>query len=264
MLKLICIDVDGTLVGTAGDPSEAVWAATSRAVDQGQHLALCTARGAFGKSWDYAKQLDPAGWHIFHAGAALIHTGTGERITAELSGEQVEHCESVAAQNDWVIEFYDTDGYAVASDDKKAQDHAALMGVPFEARDRSSLTGAIVRVQFVVAESEADAVLAEVPAGTKGTAAVSPVQPGVAFVSIIDEAVNKGTAAGEIAARLDIGLDGVMMVGDGHNDLDALRVVGHPVAMGNAAQEVLDVATHVVGHVDSDGLVEALTLSETL
>ncbi len=264
MLKLICIDVDGTLVGTAGDPSDAVWTATKRAIDQGQHLALCTARGAFGKSWEYAKQLDPAGWHIFHAGAALIHTGTGERITAELSLDQVAHCEAAAARNGWVIEFYDTDGYAVASDDQKAQDHAALMGVTFVPRERSALEGAIVRVQFVVAQDQANAVLAEVPAGTRGTAAVSPVQPGVAFVSIIDEAVNKGTAAGEIAARLGIGLDGVMMVGDGHNDLDALRVVGHPVAMGNAAQEVLDVATHVVGHVDDDGLVEALLLSETL
>ena len=55
-----------------------------------------------------------------------------------------------------------------------------------------------------------------------------------------------------------------MMVGDGHNDLDALRVVGHGVAMGNAEQEVIDQARYLVDTVDNDGLIEALELSWSL
>ena len=55
-----------------------------------------------------------------------------------------------------------------------------------------------------------------------------------------------------------------MMVGDGLNDLDALEVVGHSVAMGNAHQDVLNSCDYVVAPVERDGLVEALELSWTL
>ena len=53
----------------------------------------------------------------------------------------------------------------------------------------------------------------------------------------------------------------VMMVGDGLNDLDALEVVGHSVAMGNAHSDLLDSCDYVVAPVGQDGLVEALELS---
>ena len=60
---------------------------------------------------------------------------------------------------------------------------------------------------------------------------------------------------------LNIDLSDVMMVGDGHNDLDALRVVGHGVAMGNAEPEGVEEARYVVGKVDDNGLSEALEMS---
>ena len=50
-----------------------------------------------------------------------------------------------------------------------------------------------------------------------------------------------------------------MMVGDGLNDLDALEVVGHSVAMGNAHSDLLDYCDYVVAPVGQDGLVEALS-----
>jgi hydroxymethylpyrimidine pyrophosphatase-like HAD family hydrolase len=48
------------------------------------------------------------------------------------------------------------------------------------------------------------------------------------------------------------------MVGDGGNDLGVMRIVGFPVAMGNAEAEIRAVARHHVAHVDRGGLVEAL------
>ena len=60
--------------------------------------------------------------------------------------------------------------------------------------------------------------------------------------------------------RLPAGAE-VMVVGDGQNDVTALRAVGVPVAMRNADAEVLAVARHVVADVEEDGLVEALALA---
>ena len=59
-------------------------------------------------------------------------------------------------------------------------------------------------------------------------------------------------------------MDQVMMIGDGLNDLPAMEAVGHPVAMGNAEDEVKAIAHHIVADVEEDGVVEALELSVTL
>ncbi len=48
MLQLVCIDVDGTLIGESGQPSNSVLDAIMHARSLGQTLALSTARGAMG------------------------------------------------------------------------------------------------------------------------------------------------------------------------------------------------------------------------
>jgi hydroxymethylpyrimidine pyrophosphatase-like HAD family hydrolase len=52
-----------------------------------------------------------------------------------------------------------------------------------------------------------------------------------------------------------------MFVGDGGNDLAAMRVVGTAVAMANAEPEILAMADHVVDHVDAGGAVQALRMA---
>jgi hydroxymethylpyrimidine pyrophosphatase-like HAD family hydrolase len=49
-----------------------------------------------------------------------------------------------------------------------------------------------------------------------------------------------------------------MYVGDAPNDLPALRLVGEPIAMGNADPAVIQAAKRTVGHVDDCGLADAL------
>jgi hydroxymethylpyrimidine pyrophosphatase-like HAD family hydrolase len=95
-------------------------------------------------------------------------------------------------------------------------------------------------------------------------AATSPVMPGVAFVSCTKPGVAKGSAIRRIADEMQISVADVMMVGDGDNDVEALATVGHGVAMANAVPAAKHAASYEVGHVDEDGLVEALTLSTTL
>ena len=43
----------------SGEPTPAVWAAADSAIERGQHLALTTARGAFGPTYEWARRLDP-------------------------------------------------------------------------------------------------------------------------------------------------------------------------------------------------------------
>lgn len=268
MIPLICIDVDGTLVSHSGKVASAVWDAVDRALGRGQHLALSTARGAFGSSWDMAQRLDPAGWHVFHAGGATVHTGTREARGHSLTSEQVTKCRNLAAVNDWILELYAPDSYAVEDDSEQAVSHAGLMGVPFTATSFDDYVAAeesIVRAQFVVRESAIDAVMtAAEPFDLSMSSATSPITPGTAFVSATKPGITKATGITSICEELGLTIDQVMMIGDGLNDLPAIEAVGHAVAMGNAAPEVKALARYHVAHVDNDGVAEALDRSAEL
>lgn len=268
MIPLICIDVDGTLVGSSGVVTDAVWHAVDRALGRGQHLALSTARGAFASSWAMAQRLDPSGWHVFHAGGATVHTGTGEIRGHALSEQQVDTARRVASERRWVLELYSPDDYAVESTTELAVDHAALIGVPFRATKLTTFVDAhqpIVRAQFVVPESDIPAVRTALEgADLSITSATSPIMPGAAFVSATKTGITKASGISQICHDLDITIDQVMMVGDGLNDLPAIEAVGHPVAMGNAAPEVKELARHHVAPVHEDGVAEALDLSVSL
>ncbi len=264
MLPLICIDVDGTLVGASGEPTEAVWAAAHAAIDRNQHLALTTARGAFGPTWDWATRLDPAGWHIFHAGAALVHTGSGDVIEQPLPDEAVHAAATAADANGWTVEFYSAADYRVTRESPEARDHAALMGVGARAGSAAELPGAVVRAQFVIAHDQVASAATAMTGLAEVSTATSPVQPGMTFMSLTAHGATKASAIERIAAELGTSMDKVMMVGDGHNDVAAVAATGHGTAMGNAESEVKAVATHHVASVADDGLAEALELSATL
>lgn len=264
MLPLICLDVDGTLVGTAAEPSPRLWQAAADARGRGQHLTLCTARLAAGVTRGWAERLDPDGWHVFHTGGARWRPATGEVRTTELPDDAVAACVEVAAAHDWVLEAYSWDDYVVDSAARLAREHAALLQLPFVRRPLGDLADPVVRMQFVVHEDEADAAVAAAPPGTHGSAATSPSMPGAVFVSITAEGVSKAQAVAAVADDLGVPLADVMMVGDGHNDLPAIREVGWGVAMGNAEPAVLAEARLTVADVDDDGAAEAIDRSATL
>jgi hydroxymethylpyrimidine pyrophosphatase-like HAD family hydrolase len=99
------------------------------------------------------------------------------------------------------------------------------------------------------------------PSEVEVAVSTSPLLPDARFVGLTHKGVSKGSALRTIASKYGIDLQDVMYVGDADNDLPALRVAGHPVAMGNGSVAVRAIARHIVGHVDEGGLAEAIELA---
>ena len=264
MLPLVCLDVDGTLVGSLGVPTATLWAAADRARDRGQHLTLCTARLAAGLARRWAERLDPDGWHVFHTGAAIWRPATDEIVTRELSTDAVGEAAEIARRHGWVFEAYSWDDLAADSDDPLAIAHFELLGMDYQRRAPETLDGPIVRVQFVVPIGETALALAAAPDGCVASAATSPVMRTSAFVSVTVTGVSKADGVAMVAGQFGAEMADVMMVGDGENDLSAMAAVGWPVAIGDAAPEVIEAARIVVAKVDDDGAAEAIDRSATL
>jgi Cof subfamily protein (haloacid dehalogenase superfamily) len=261
MIELICVDVDGTLVGSSGEVAAEVWPAVERVRGAGARLVICSGRPAFGQTRRLAERLDPDGWHVFQNGASIVHLPSGGSRSGRIPFQAVARLIDRARQTGRVLELYADFEYAVESTDERARRHAGLLGVPFHPRGFGDLGGEIVRAQWLLPLAEEAAVLAEPHDGLALTPSTSPVMPDTSFVSITAPGLDKAGAVRAVASEYGVPLHRVMMVGDASNDLQAMRTVGIPVAMGNAEPEILALAHYRVGHVDHGGLVEALDLA---
>jgi Cof subfamily protein (haloacid dehalogenase superfamily) len=264
MVKLVCIDVDGTLVGASGTVPPEVWAAAERARARGIHLAICSGRPAFGLARGYAEQLDHDGWHVFQNGASILHLGTRESRSGSLSARAVEWLRTTARETGRILEMYDDTEYAVESRDERARRHASLLGVPFRPRPFESLSGHVVRAQWLLSHEEANAVLAAPHPDVLYSLSHSPVMADTAFINITPAGVDKATAVRVVADAYGVPLPDVMMVGDGFNDIGVMAIVGHPAAMGNADPAIHAAARYSVAGVDEGGLVQAIELAMAL
>ena len=257
-IRLIGIDVDGTLVGSSGVVPASVWEAAARARARGIHLVLCSGRPAFGTALDYARQLDPDGWHAFQNGASIVHLPSGKSRSVHLPNETVKGLVTTARSTGEVLELYGDSRYVAESELPWSREHAALLGVPFDPRPFEALGLPVVRAQWLLSSERADQVMASPHPALEVARSSSPLMPGVQFVGITRAGVSKASALHTIAAEYGVSLNDAMYVGDSGNDLSALAAVGHPVAMGNADTAVIRAAQRIVGHVDDAGLTDAL------
>jgi Cof subfamily protein (haloacid dehalogenase superfamily) len=238
-----------------------VWRAAERARAAGIRLAICSGRPSFGIARDYAERLDPDGWHSFQNGASVLHFATGRSLSTRLPPETVSMLVARSRARERLLELYTDDGYASESLSDRARAHAALLGVPFNPRPLESLVGPIVRAQWLLSHEEADRVIAEPHPGLEVSPSTSPVMPDTQFVNLTAVGVDKAAAVRAMAAEYGISLDEVMFVGDGRNDASAMRLVGFPVAMGDAEPEAREAAIRLVADADDAGLAEALDLA---
>jgi Cof subfamily protein (haloacid dehalogenase superfamily) len=261
LIRLIGIDVDGTLVGASGVVAPRIWEAAARARAADIHLVLCSGRPAFGVAVEYARNLNPNGWHVFQNGASIVHFATGESLSTSIPELAVNQLIEQSRQTNWVLELYSDSRYATESTSAWAREHAELLGIPFSPSSFDELRAPIVRAQWLASTADAPLAMQSAPANLEIAESTSPLMPNTRFIGMTARGVSKGAAMKIVAAKYGIVLEETMYVGDAHNDLSALCVVGTPVAMANADDAVKAASRHIVGHVDQAGLADALGLA---
>lgn len=260
-IALVGIDVDGTLLGPSGIVHPSVWKAAEEARQRGIHLALCSGRPAFGVALGYARQLEPTGWHIFQNGASIVDLGSGASRSVALPRQCVAELIRQAHSSEDVLELYGDHEYVTESHAEWARQHAELLGVPFAPRPFASLQQPVVRAQWLLSRERAREFTARPHDGLEVAQSGSPLMPDTQFVGLTRAGISKGSALAQIATQLGIELADVMYVGDSGNDLSALQIVGHPVAMANAERCVLEAADHRVSDAERGGVAQALELA---
>jgi Cof subfamily protein (haloacid dehalogenase superfamily) len=210
---------------------------------------------------DLHDQLQVPGPHIVHNGAqvrefdAPVHTWSIERAVA---ARLVDWC----MNRGLYAEFYIGDQFVVTERQAAAQVYWDLIS-----GDPDGVVGEIdwrevdlIKATVVAYQGRG---VDELLAGLRGFGLVaetstSPVFPGDEFLNVTSPQADKGRAVQWAADHLGIGMDGVVAVGDGLNDLSMLTVAGTAIAMGQAPAVVQEAAHLIVPEVAADGVAHAL------
>jgi Cof subfamily protein (haloacid dehalogenase superfamily) len=269
-VRLIALDIDGTLLNSRWQLPEANRAAIAEAARRGIEVALVT-----GRRYDFAMlvahQLDSQLTMIVNNGALirskegrthlrhLLPRGTAERVL-HLTRPWREGAAVIfdrTRDNQLMLEVLDPDDslrYAYYSRNKE------FIGIanPLE----TCLTEDPIQVMLsgkVAPMREAEQALRTAPfAGEFRLAVTAYESKDFAMIDVINPACSKGSSLAEWAALRGLAREEVMAIGDNHNDLEMLSYAGIPVVMGNGVPELKTFGWHETGTNDENGVATAI------
>ncbi len=269
-VRLIALDIDGTLLDSRWQLSEANRAAIAEATRRGIEVALVTGR-RYDFAMPVARELDSPLTMIVNNGA-LIRSKEGRthlrhllpRSTAQQVLELTRPWREGAAvifdrplENQLMLEVLDPDDSMRYTYYSRIKEFIGLAN-PLE----SCLTEDPIQVMFsgkVDAMRNAEAALRAAPFVEEfALAATCYESKDFAMIDVINPVCSKGSSLAEWAAVRGFTREEVMAVGDNHNDLEMLSFAGIPVVMGNGVAALKAYGWHETGTNDENGVALAI------
>jgi len=269
-IRLVALDIDGTLVGEDLVVGERTRAAIAAATASGVAVSLVTGRMA-SSAVRFARALDLRGPLIAYQGglARLMPEPGSARLGRLLWHRPVPAAvarEAIVWSRERGLDPHvnHLERFILRADDPRADDYSTFMGAQAELVPDllAAIVHPVTKVLAVGDEHRPLEVLAEARARFAGRADVTISHP--RFLEFVAPGVSKGDAVRRLARRLGVPLANALAVGDQYNDLEMLSVVGHGVAMPSAPAAVVAAARYVAPPVDEEGVatvLEALVLA---
>jgi len=274
-VRLIALDIDGTLLDSRWQVSDANRTAIAEAARRGIEVALVT-----GRRYDFAMPvarqlhapLTPLPLTMIVNNGALIRSNDGRthlrHLLTQRVAEQVLHLtkpwrEGAAVifdrplQNQLMLERLDPDDslrYAYYSRNKE------FIGLanPLE----TCLTEDPIQVMLsgkVAPMREAERALRGAPFAEEYALAVTMYETrDFAMIDVLNPVCSKGASLAEWVTLRGFAREEVMAIGDNHNDLEMLTFAGIPVVMGNSVPELKTYGWHETGTNDENGVARAI------
>ena len=266
-IRLLVVDVDGTLIGRSGEPTPAVRRAIDDAGSAGIAVALCTGR-PMSSAAAISRDLGLVGPHVAFNGALVRDPSEPRAVFRRpLPAAALDRLIDLGRDAKLCVEVYTETSHYVERDWDEARRHSESIRVPYVVADFDEFFGRsdIIKVQIVTSDDRGREAAQRIGREFQGQLRFSvaiPVGPaaGLECVNVVEQSVSKGSAVRALLGYYDLDRAAVAGAGDALNDLPMLDEVGFRIGMGNAEPEVKAMANLVVGDVDSDGLAEAIAV----
>jgi len=273
MIRLLALDIDGTLLDSEGHVPDANRAAIARAIDAGVIVTLAT-----GRRYDFARAIFerlPEPITLILSNGAVVKTREGRTIARHLLPRDVahdvlmrvpEHRESAAVvfdrprEGQVVFEVIDWEHPRhqrfFASNRPFLSEAVPLESCLVEDPIQVMFSGGCADMRAVFEDLQQ--VRMKVDRFHFEVALTEYEHRDFSLVDVIRAGVSKGSALRELAQQHGIAQHEVMAIGDNLNDLPMLEFAGRPVLMGNALPELKARGWSVTGTNDEAGVAAAI------
>lgn len=256
-IRLIAIDLDGTLLRDDKTIAPRVRASIVEATRRGVHVVLASAR-------------PPRTTRAFHAELGLTTPQVnynGALIWDAVSPRVIEHgplSARVAQQlilrarhafSDVLVHCEIMDRWHTDRVDDRYQTESAKLFPPDVIAPLASFASLdVTKLMFQGEPSQMDALAPILASENEATC----VRTDPDLLQYMRSGIDKGTGLRRVCDLLGVSLKDVLAIGDNENDIPMLRAAGVGVAMGHARDGVRRAARQVVGTNETDGVAEAI------
>jgi hypothetical protein len=269
VIRLLAIDIDGTLLDSRGQVPLANVEALEEAAASGVRLAIVT-----GRSFNFALppvEILPEPLTLVVYNGAIARTRSGDTLIRRLlpSSDARQVLEATLPWRDSALMQFDRPSRGQLVYDRL--DWAHPNRVRFKQKNLAlieevpTLEDALTEDPIQIAFNGSVDTMRELAIAMKGHPAVSQLSVSVteyghrdfALVDVCAADTTKGSTLSRLAALLGVGRDEVMAVGDNFNDREMLEWAGVGIVMGNATAE-MRAGFEVTGTNDEAGLAQAI------
>ncbi|MEK6284875.1 MAG: HAD family hydrolase [Acidobacteriota bacterium] len=250
-IALVISDIDGTLITSNHEVTDATKAAAAKLYERGIELSLASSRPPR-SIVPLADALKLQGPFAAFNGALVVKRNGEVLARSIISPAIIASVKAIADQFGIGVWLYDdVDWWAPWRDAfVDREEHTSGFSARIDGyaeritRDANKLT--VVGKPELVAQAEQQ-VLSEL------ADQVSASKSKPRFLDVTSHGIHKGTVVVRLAELLNIPTERVAVIGDGPNDVEMFRQAGVSIAMGQGVDEVREAASYLTTSNDDEG-----------
>lgn len=259
--KMIVLDLDDTLLRDDHTISPRTKQALMNAQEAGVKVVLASGRPTFAMT-HIAKELELERYGSFilsFNGAKITNCTTGEQLfSSTITPETVHELYHISRQEKVGIHTYVGDDIVTPAHNKYTDIEAEITGMPIIEEEQfiQAIQEPVVKVLMVEAPERLVILEKKLQQQLEGKLNVIRSKP--FFLEFTEVGVDKGTSLHHLIQKLNILQEEVIAIGDSYNDLAMIEFAGLGVAMGNAPDDIKEIANHVTDTNMEDGVAKVV------
>jgi HAD-superfamily hydrolase, subfamily IIB len=264
--KLVCLDMDGTLLNDNKEVSDKNKEGIKRLLENDIKVAVTTGRPYVNAGYfaDLIGQDLPI---IASNGAYIYEKGEGVIYSKSLSKGNVINIIRTLKENGYSPQFHGAKDIYTEKLEYSALFISKLNQIiPEKNRMKINVLNTFDEIIYnykdeflkCILIDEDEEKLLKLKEQLKKLKGIEVVSSSKINIEIMEKGISKGEAVGNLAKYLGIGLNQVAAIGDNENDLSMIKRAGLGIAMGNAADLVKKEAKNITLSNNEDGVFYAI------
>lgn len=262
MYKLLAVDMDGTLLNSNRVISKGNKEAIKKAIEKGVRVVITSGRGLKGLD-SFLNEIQLRGenqYLIANNGGTIYRTSDFKCIAYKgLSGRDLVKAYTLSKKLGLNMIAYTHKGAIAPEENEFTRFETEYVGYTVKIFDFNSdikEDDEITKILFSQTEELLEKKMHEIPKEFYSEYNVVKTMP--IILEVMNKDCNKRYGVKNLADKLRIKREEVICIGDQANDIEMITYAGIGIAMGNAVQDLKDIAQYITSDNDSDGVAKAI------